>query len=115
MQMDVAGFLLFLDRMQECNRRQIPRLLFGPINAARQKDVAGMALLAQPADQLEESALRHCRATGARPCRAAPNVEKDRTPLVRLRRVGIVPNLDQPAVGKVVMAHFLFRKPGWGM
>src|SRR4030095_13695948 len=115
MQMDVAGFLKFLDGMKEFNLWQIPRLYFGKINASGQEGVTGMALLPQPADQLHQRTLRHRRATGGRPHLAAADVKKNRAPLVRLWRIGIVPNLDQPAIGKILMAHLFFRKPGWGM
>ena len=39
-------------------------------------------------------------------------MKEDGASLVRHRRVGIVPDFDQPAVGKIVVPHFFFCEPG---
>jgi hypothetical protein len=38
-------------------------------------------------------------------------MEKNRAPVARHRRIGVVTNLDQPAICEVVVPHFLFVEP----
>jgi len=65
----------------------------------------------QPADEREEVGLRHRRAARRGARLAAADVEKDGAPKARLGRVGVVADLDQPAVGEIVVAHPLLFKP----
>src|SRR3954466_14656373 len=71
-----------------------------------------MARRAQPGDQTHQVAFCHRCASRGRSAFAAPDVEKNRAPLARHRWIRIMANLDQPAIGKVVMPHFLLLEPG---
>lgn len=65
----------------------------------------------QPLDDLDEVWFIHCSAATGRTVWAAPDVEKNGTARTRHRRVGVVPDLEKPFIGKVSVAHFLFFKP----
>ena len=89
----------------------MPGVCFCLVNAAREKNVTGMALGPQPGDETHEFALRHRGAPRGRTRDSATDVKKDCAAFARHGRIGVVPNLDQPAVGKIVMSHFLLCEP----
>jgi len=66
-----------------------------------------MTLRSQPSDDFHQIILRHCGAAGGRSVHAPPNMEKNGASRSGHRGIGIVPNLDQPVVGKIARAHFL--------
>ena len=70
-----------------------------------------MAGCAEPLDHAHEVLFRHGGAARGRAIQPAPDVKKDRTPFARDGAVGVVTDLDQPAIGKVMMSHFLLLKP----
>src|SRR4051812_40984663 len=58
-----------------------------------------------------EVILSHGRTTGSGPVDAAPDMKKDCAAVSRHRRIGVMPYLHQPSIGKIVMPHFLFFEP----
>ena len=115
MQMSRAGILRFFAPAEKCQCGQIPGLFFPGINVAGEEDVARMPISAQPGDETDEVTLCHRRAASGRARHAPSDVEEDGAPFVRRSRVGIVPDLDQPAIGEIVMPHFFLCEPGWRM
>ena len=65
-----------------------------------------MSLRSQPGNHFHEVILRHGGAAGGRSIHAAPDVKKDGATRSGHRRIGIVPDLDQPVIGKISRAHF---------
>ncbi len=65
-----------------------------------------MSIRSQPGDHFYQVILRHRCATGRGSVDAAPNVKKDCAARSGHRRIGIVPDLDQPMIRKIAGAHF---------
>ena len=65
-----------------------------------------MSFRPQPGDHFYKIVLRHGGAASGRSIHAAPDVKKDGATRSRHRRIGIVPDLDQPVIGKISRAHF---------
>src|SRR4030095_9426694 len=65
-----------------------------------------MPVRSQPGDHFYQIILRHRCATGRRPVDAAPDMKKDGASFSGHRRIGIVPDLDQPVIGEIARAHF---------
>jgi len=65
-----------------------------------------MSLRSEPGNHFHEVILRHGGAAGGRSIHAAPDVKKDGATRSRHRRIGIVPDLDQPVIGKISRTHF---------
>src|SRR5437899_11323907 len=73
-----------------------------------------MTRRAQPFDQPNKIGFGHGRAAGRRPVQTAPDVKKNRTACARHRRIGIMPDLNEPAISKIARAHFFMRVVvGW--
>lgn len=70
-----------------------------------------MARSAEPPNQLNQIPLGHGRAPGCWAIHSAPDMKENRTAQPRHGRIGIMADFDQPAIGKVVMPHFLLFKP----
>ncbi|MDB6146581.1 MAG: hypothetical protein JWO45_245 [Spartobacteria bacterium] len=70
-----------------------------------------MARITQPFDQANKVILRHRRASRRGTADSTANVKKYRAPLARHRWIGIMADLNQPTIAKVVMPHILFFKP----
>src|SRR6266498_4899966 len=68
-----------------------------------------MAPRSQPGDQPYEILLCHCRAAGGWPIHSASNVKKNRAACAGHGWIRIVPDLDQPVIGKITRAHFFVR------
>lgn len=111
MQTEAAQFLKLIARRQKLRRGKMPGGRFCRIDGARQKHITRMPIGAQPGDQPNEIAFRHRRATGRRASDAAANVKEDRAAVVRQWWIGIVPNLNQPAICEIVVPHFFLREP----
>ena len=68
-----------------------------------------MPLRTQPGNQLHQVLFRHCRAARGRPIHATPNMKENRAAGFRDRRIGIVPDLDEPVIGEIARTHFFMR------
>ena len=68
-----------------------------------------MAVRSQPRNQLYEVFLRHCRTACGWPIHAAANMKKNRASRAGYRRIGIMPDLNQPMIREVTRAHFFVR------
>lgn len=90
----------------------MPALPFSVVFCLWQQHVTRLPRRPQPLDHFHQVGLGHRGAAGARPRDAAADVEKNRASRAGHRRIGIVPNLDQPAVSEIVVPHFLFLEPG---
>ncbi len=82
------------------------------VGLLRQKGITRVPIGSEPRDELNEIRLGHRRASRARPIFPAAYVKKYCAPVPRHRRIGIMPNLNQPSIGKIVMPHLLLLKPG---
>src|SRR6476646_2198108 len=65
-----------------------------------------MSLRSQPGNDFHEVILRHGGAAGGRSIHSAPDVKKDGATRSGHRRIGIVPDLDQPVICKISRTHF---------
>lgn len=65
-----------------------------------------MSIRSQPGNHFYQVVLRHRGATGRSSVDAAPDVKKDGATCSGHRRIGIVPDLDQPVIRKITRAHF---------
>jgi hypothetical protein len=72
-----------------------------------------MPLRAQPGDQLHKIRLRHRRTASRRSIYTAPDMEENRAAGSWDRRIGIVPNLDEPVIRKIARAHSFVRVIFW--
>ena len=66
----------------------------------------------QPRNESDQVAFCHGGAAGRGPAHPPANMEKDGAPLARHGRIRVMPDFHQPAIGKVVVPHFLFLEPG---
>ena len=68
-----------------------------------------MPLRPQPSYQLYEVYFGHSRATSRGPIQTAPNMEENRAADSGNRWIGIVPDFNEPVIGKIARAHFFVR------
>ena len=111
MQISVAGILEFSWSIEGSQRRKIPGLLLRAIHGARQKNITGMPISAQPADEADQIAFRHGGAARSRTGHAASNMEENCAAFVRHGRIRVVPDLDEPVIGEIVVPHFFLGEP----
>ena len=60
----------------------------------------------QPAHKPHQIRFRHRRATSRRPIHATTSVKKDCATVAGYRRIRVVPDFDQPAIGEIAASHF---------
>ena len=58
---------------------------------------------------MDKISFSHGGAPGGRPVNAAPNVKKNCAPRTRHRRIGIVPDFNEPMISEIARAHFFMR------
>ena len=97
--------------MEPRRRGQVPWFPFFFIFAGRQQHITRMPRLPQPADQFYQIGLGHGGAPSRGPIDSAPDVKKYGAARSGHRWIGIMPNLHQPAVSKIVVPHLLLCKP----
>src|SRR5256885_1550876 len=91
----------------------MPALPFLVVLGSWQQRVTGMPPGPHPRNQLDEIGLRHRRATGTRSRNSPTDVEENRAACSGHGRIGIMPDLHEPAISEIVVPHLLFFKPGW--
>src|ERR1700675_2199100 len=89
----------------------MPSLPLRTVLRSRQEHVTWVPWRPEPNDEFHQIGLRHRAATSRRPIDSATNMKKYGTACAGHRWIGIMPNLHQPAVSKIVVTHLLFCEP----
>ena len=84
----------------------------GKIFRFGKKDVSWVGLLTQPGDEPKDICLRHHGTARGVKIGSALDMEKDCAACSGDRRSGIMTDLHEPPVGRIVQAHPLFLEPG---
>src|ERR1700676_2680595 len=89
----------------------MPILPLRVVLRSRKEDITWVPRRPQPGDEAHHIGFRHRAASSRRPIDSAPNMKKYGAACARNWWIGIVSDLHQPAVSKIVMPHPLFCEP----
>src|SRR5260221_8769237 len=80
---------------------------------SRKADVVRVSSRSQPSNERDQIRLCHGRTSSRRSSRSATNMEKDRASVTRHRRIGVVADLDPPAISEIPPPHLRLLVPRW--
>ena len=97
--------------VNEGGSRQVQTFPEPAVFGCREQAVGRVCRGLEPAEETDEIWFRHYGASETGPIRAALEMDEDGAPGAGKRRVGIVADFDEPAVGGIAQAHPLFFEP----